>query len=741
MEETPAEELPETEKPSEPITETTEVVIEEKPEQPQEVEITFEVPEEKQPEEVLLEEQPEDDKPEDALRETTEVRIEREPEAPQEIEITFEVPKDETVQETVTTTVTTITKEEIPESRETTTVSIEKGPEELMPIEFEIKPTEETPKEHTPHEVSEKELLPKESYPDVEIEVVMPEEDTKERTEIFMEKNQNLLNHLKLLWMSLKRKEEDTIFIELVQELTDVTVNIGDTATFTCRVIGFPRPTITWLINGNPLSDDRFISVYELDGICTLVITEVIEEDETVYELVATNEAGTVTTEAELLIPVDEFHERHRGPAELPEEQPSESDEPDRQLEAPTEKEITIEVPEEQSPKEALPTKQVPLEDLPRDELPEEEHPIEDHPVEEQPDDTLPEDFPVEDKPEKTFQDTLELTVDEEPRLPQEIQITFDIPEERQPDVEEPMEETPAEELPVTEKPSEPITETTEVVIEEKPEQPQEVEITFEVPEEKQPEEVLLEEQPEDDKPEDALRETTEVRIEREPEAPQEIEITFEVPKDETVQETVTTTVTTITKEEIPESRETTTVSIDKGPEELMPIEFEIKPTEETPKEHTPHEVSEKELLPKESYPDVEIEVVLPEEDTKERSEIFMEKEPEPLEPFEITVDVTEEKEEDTIFIELVQELTDVTVNIGDTATFTCRVIGFPRPTITWLINGNPLSDDRFISVYELDGICTLVITEVIEEDETVYDWLQQMKQEQSRQKQNYSFL
>ncbi|PIK60946.1 putative titin-like [Apostichopus japonicus] len=383
-----------------------------------------------------------------------------------------------------------------------------------MPIEFEIKPTEETPKEHTPHEVSEKELLPKESYPDVEIEVVLPEEDTKERTEIFMEKEPEPLEPIEITVDVTEEKKEDTIFIELVQELTDVTVNIGDTATFTCRVIGFPRPTITWLINGNPLSDDRFISVYELDGICTLVITEVIEEDETVYELVATNEAGTVTTEAELLIPVDEkpdapekhspqevqitfeipeekpieeqpidekpleeFHERHRGPAELPEEQPSESDEPDRQLEAPTEKEITIEVPEEQSPEEALPTKKVPLEDLPRDELPEEEHPIEDHPVEEQPDDTLPAEFPVEDKPEDTFQDTLELTVDEEPRLPQEIQITFDIPEESQPDVEEPMEETPAEGLPVTEKPSEPITETTEVVIEEKPEQIHEVEI------------------------------------------------------------------------------------------------------------------------------------------------------------------------------------------------------------------------------------------------------------------------
>ncbi|PIK60948.1 hypothetical protein BSL78_02123 [Apostichopus japonicus] len=152
MEEIAVEELPESKKPSEHIPETTEVVIEEKPEQPQEVEITFEVPKAKQPEEVPMEEQPED---------TTEVRIEREPEAPQEIEITFEVPKDETVQETVTTTVTTITKEEIPERRETTTVSIEEGPEELLPIEFEIKPTEETPKEHTPHEVSEKDLLPK----------------------------------------------------------------------------------------------------------------------------------------------------------------------------------------------------------------------------------------------------------------------------------------------------------------------------------------------------------------------------------------------------------------------------------------------------------------------------------------------------------------------------------------------------------------------------------------------------
>ncbi|PIK60947.1 hypothetical protein BSL78_02122 [Apostichopus japonicus] len=386
----------------------------------------------------------------------------------------------------------------------------------------------------------------------------------KRETEILMEKEPEPLEPIEITVDVTEEKEEDTIFIELVQELTDVTVNIGDTATFTCRVIGFPRPTITWLINEKPDAPEKH-SPQEVQ------ITFEIPEEKPIEEQPIDEK------------PLEEFHERHRGPAELPEEQPSESDEPDRQLEAPTEKEITIEVPRNNHQKKHFLLRKFPVEDKPEDtfqdtleltvdeeprlpqeiqitfdipeesttrcgrthgrdssrrlpvtekpsepitettevvieekpeqiheveinfEVPEEtkpeevlleEHPTEEHPVEEQPEETLPEEFPAEDKPEDTFQDTLELTVDEEPRLPQEIQITFDIPEERQPDVEEPMEETPAEELPVTEKPSEPITETTEVVIEEKPEQPQEVEITFEVPEEKQPEEVLLEEQP-----------------------------------------------------------------------------------------------------------------------------------------------------------------------------------------------------------------------------------------------------
>ncbi|PIK60944.1 putative titin-like [Apostichopus japonicus] len=451
-----------------------------------------------------------------------------------------------------------------PEDKPEDELPVEKVPYEEVPRDFPVEETpdkvpteekpveevqaEEQPKVEKPEKVTPVEKLPKEETPEEEV----PERST---VDVIVEGEDRPLEPIELILdvkedepveftetvtetvtvtekVTTEIPEEDTVFIEVIQELSDVTVDIGDEARFICRVVGFPRPTITWVINGQPLRGDRFISVYDLDGTVTLVITEVIEEDETVYELIATNEAGTVRTEAELIIPgherplpdtteeitleiiqepleeqpveekpLEDFPERQRGPAELPEEQPIESDEPERQIEAPLETEITIEVPRNNHQKRL---------------------------------------FLLKKFHKKTFLKT-----------------------KRQPDVKNPWRDS-REELPVTEKPSEPITETTEVVIEEKPEQPQEVEITFEVPEEKQPEEVLLEEQPEDDKPEDAPRETTEVRIEREPEAPQEIEITFEVPKDETVQETVTTTVTTITKEEIPESRETTTVSIEK---------------------------------------------------------------------------------------------------------------------------------------------------------------------------------
>ncbi|PIK60949.1 putative titin-like [Apostichopus japonicus] len=203
---------------------------------------------------------------------------------------------------------------------------------------------------------------------------------------------------------------------------------LEETATFTCRVIGFPRPTITWLINGNPLSDDRFISVYELDGICTLVITEVIEEDDTVYELVATNEAGTVTTEAELIIPVDEKSNVAMN-------------------QYPQEVQITFEVPEKQ--------------------------PIT---VE------LPEEKPTEQIPQMTedVRETIEAVIEEKPHMAlREAQITFAVPEEQPIEVnatEVYPDDKHVEEVP---KKLEDVRETIEVVIKEKPEAPQEVQITL----------------------------------------------------------------------------------------------------------------------------------------------------------------------------------------------------------------------------------------------------------------------
>ncbi|PIK60943.1 hypothetical protein BSL78_02118, partial [Apostichopus japonicus] len=562
----------------------------------------------------------------------------------------------------------------------------------------------------------------------------------------------------------------------------------------------------------------------------------------------ATNEAGTVRTEAELLIPrekapdheepedvevtieiieeelqpeekepVEEYPERHRGPADVPAEEKPTEDVPyvtevdtTRKPELPQEVEITFQIPEETIP------------DLPQEEVPQQE-------------------LPEEDKPEELFRDTVELTIDEKPSLPQEIQITFEVPEE-----DKPVTESPVKEFPEEEKPLVTFEETVEVMVEETPEQPEEVQITFEVPDETEPreypEEYIVPQElkpqyeevvfPQDESVEKTpledtqeVLETTVLQIEREPAPLPSLELIISVPEEhpapyedipEEIPELYPEEEVVLpqelqpefeeiifpdetTKEETPVSLrddvlERTTLEIEKEPMSLpsleliipvpkeMPVpveeilEPEDKPEDELPVEKVPYEEVPRDFpveetpdkVPTEEKPVEEVQAEeqpkvekpekvtpveklpkeeTPEEEVPERStvDVIVEGEDRPLEPIELILDVKEDEpveftetvtetvtvtekvtteipEEDTVFIEVIQELSDVTVDIGDEARFICRVVGFPRPTITWVINGQPLRGDRFISVYDLDGTVTLVITEVIEEDETVYE-------------------
>lgn len=74
----------------------------------------------------------------------------------------------------------------------------------------------------------------------------------------------------------------------------DVEVRIGETAVFTCRAAGDPKPHIKWMRNSDELSVDGERYVVREDG--ALVITEITENDVGEYECMAESKMGTTVS-------------------------------------------------------------------------------------------------------------------------------------------------------------------------------------------------------------------------------------------------------------------------------------------------------------------------------------------------------------------------------------------------------------------------------------------------------------
>ena len=69
---------------------------------------------------------------------------------------------------------------------------------------------------------------------------------------------------------------------------------VGGEVELDCSVTGIPQPTINWLKDGNALSstDNRFISRSD-SGLARLRISEATQDDEGLYECIATNFVGS----------------------------------------------------------------------------------------------------------------------------------------------------------------------------------------------------------------------------------------------------------------------------------------------------------------------------------------------------------------------------------------------------------------------------------------------------------------
>ena len=87
------------------------------------------------------------------------------------------------------------------------------------------------------------------------------------------------------------------------QRMTNSRTKDGDAGRFSCRVTGEPAPTIQWLFLGKEISPDDDIYEISFDGEkATLVLPEVLPEDEGEYECIARNRAGEVSCRARLSV-------------------------------------------------------------------------------------------------------------------------------------------------------------------------------------------------------------------------------------------------------------------------------------------------------------------------------------------------------------------------------------------------------------------------------------------------------
>ncbi|XP_070187688.1 kalirin-like [Littorina saxatilis] len=88
------------------------------------------------------------------------------------------------------------------------------------------------------------------------------------------------------------------------QPLTSIIVQAGDTVTFTCKICGRPRPTISWRYqDSNPITPGpHAMLLYNEEGVATLQLSQVSLADCGEYSCVASSDLGTVVTRATLTV-------------------------------------------------------------------------------------------------------------------------------------------------------------------------------------------------------------------------------------------------------------------------------------------------------------------------------------------------------------------------------------------------------------------------------------------------------
>lgn len=88
---------------------------------------------------------------------------------------------------------------------------------------------------------------------------------------------------------TLEKKKEKPVFLS---QLAPAAVSTGETARFTVKVSGLPKPTVQWSHNGKVITSSSIYQLIEEKEEYTLVITQVTSEYEGEYSCTATNRFG-----------------------------------------------------------------------------------------------------------------------------------------------------------------------------------------------------------------------------------------------------------------------------------------------------------------------------------------------------------------------------------------------------------------------------------------------------------------
>lgn len=89
---------------------------------------------------------------------------------------------------------------------------------------------------------------------------------------------------------------------QVIKNLQDITVNIGDPVRLECIVTGNPKPICKIYFEGKPLSSNENVTIANKGNIYTLTIESATEDDSGVYTFVFTNPAGETRTSAKVLV-------------------------------------------------------------------------------------------------------------------------------------------------------------------------------------------------------------------------------------------------------------------------------------------------------------------------------------------------------------------------------------------------------------------------------------------------------